>query len=689
MMSSLKLVFADVLRKLAIFDLENIRVHIICPDVRNNRALPAAEAIERVNIGNNTTRINYNVFPLMESHVKLGQDFDSFLNRDFVASISDAFDLEKKGDDATQQIAYVASLFKHFVHDGEYQPDLIDEVEIKNIPNHEIQSEDVIKNYKDEVNLYVDPTRFFLKEYDNWKLLGKKVFLNGFERHLVVKKKISLGEALRAQFAAPLLRHLIKLRIIHLCLLLSEKHSLKSNSFFKNENLETVLEKLQNTTQEAIQELLTMPHSKRKELAKKERDENPEDLRPIIRRLTQHIPALRLLTGHVFYDIHQNYNKNSTFIFKAVLYIGSHANANVIIYMLSRIYKSFKKSFLSLRKFIKGEESANSLFGGFFNLIKSLYAAIWAPFIASYLVVTGLTSLPFSLLRKVFSVSLGGKADERVSILEAIKDSILVIIAAPYAYTLFTSVSEYLLGSVGLSVGGTAFLGASLIILAPFLTPLVQDYYQFTPGLYQINGQMMYVKESTITSLVDGLKALGANALIALHSFVLVCALASYIGIAAIGRLLNTLKSLCENKEKECTKNEVFAHNQNLNHAPEFKKRLGEVFVKLDEGTCDKNDHLFLAGLQQAQFNPNKKTLLENYLRGQAKKGAIQPEEQSIYNMALIQMKKEKVPFLPSWKLINRLHDDLHKASGANKDLVAEIERIHQVYTSRMPGFAG
>ncbi len=691
MKDALKAVFGDTLNELAemlkLCDiLEDLNVNVQCPDPENPRSFPAAVySHTTTEFGNKEIR-HFNIFRFMSTTIDLHADFQQFLTRDFVTKISEVFDIDSE-EESTVSANYLALLFQHFVHDGNTIPSSIADVVININGKKEVRSEAIIKQYKKESQLYFNPLGPFLKKYENWEIKSNKVNSPRFgyisEIH---KNNVSLEVALRDQYMVPLLRHFIKLRIIHLCVSQIASEALEQNNFFRNAGLEKILENLQTSILEEMHTILQLSNAERKKLAALANSTNTYSLKPILQKLAQHISFVKLFTGHVDYDIHNKNDKNASFLSKAKFYFNSYINGSVSKYIANRISKYARKSFISLRKFITGQENKKTLIGGFFNLIKSLYLSMWLPFLAAYFTVSGLTSMPFSLLRKAFSISFGGKWDKRLTILEAIKDSVLIYFGAPYAYTIFNAIGTFALGSVGLSLGSTAALYTSAILLSPFLIAysptMLIDYFTFTPGWYVTNGIRYYREVNYFTETAEGLKSFASNTFLAIHGLIAASALVVYAAVAVTGFALNKLVTFCT--PKKCTKNEVFTHSQNLNHPLKFRKLLGELYGKLDEGTCDQNDTKILADLYETQLAPNKKKLLADYLT--AKMGEENTPEKGTYKMALTQIEREG-KFLPSWKLINRLHNELPKEQIVSPELTAEVERLHSEYSTRLSAY--
>lgn len=657
MKDSLKQVFNDAV--------EFIQDNFVCEPLIIHVESPAEEALS-------TWRF------LKSYTLNLNKDFSELLTQAAVVSIADTFDI----DNHLEPEKYLAMLFQHFVHDGKHLPHSIDKVVIER-SGKEIKSENITKQYKKQSQLYCQPTSTFQKKYDNWDISGT---VQSNRIHIkATKEDILLGEVLKQQYLAPLLRHLIKLRIIHLCVSYRDHEKLKENNFFNVSNLEDILEGLQNNIGLQIGDILKLSASERKKLAKNENNENAFSLSPLLNKLGQHIPFVKLINGHTSYDIHQLNDEKASFFTKAKFYVKSHTNIILSQYILNRSYKSASKSATSLQQFITGQEKAQTLMGGFFNLMKSIYLLMWLPFFAAYFVVTGLTSLPFSLLRKALGVSFGGKIDKAITVLEAIKDSVIIYFGAPYAYALFTTVGAFLLGPAGLSIGATAAFYTSAVAFSPFLLLMLPEHYYFKPGWHSHKGVKTYRTESDNTRILNGLKFISSNFLVAIHAFVAISALVIFSGIAVTGYGLYKVKEYFTSKK--CTKDDLMLHGQNLNHSQKFRQFLGSLRSKLAEASCNADEAQLLTALKQAQLTPEKKAALQDYIKTKIDNPAT--TNKSTYTLARNQINKNGA-YLPSWKLVASLHQEIEQTPEKNEilaELQPEITRLNEIYNGPLAAY--
>lgn len=653
-------------------EFDPVQIITECPAEDHPNVFYAAEYSHTT--GGNVKTKHYNIRQMMPSTIETQDDFQNLFTRNMVIQIAEAISLEDKSDTAE----YLAALLQHFVHDGHSAIDSIVDIKIEDNPKG-IYSEDLIKKYKKECSLYCQPTQHFASEYYNWSMNGSvQLSVNGHTRnfHQITRKNIFLNDILKDQNVTPVLQHLIKLRIIHLCVSQLNDPQLKEHLFFKNADLNNILANLQTEIQEKIQKIIDLPLDERKKVASLKNDENRYSLSPLLHKLGQHISVVKLINGHASYDIHQLADTKLTFSQKLKFYLKSYTNSNIIEYLAQRLYKNLSKSARTSREFIKGQEKVKTLPFAFLKLMKSIYLMMWLPFLSAYFIASGLTSLPFSLLRKGLSISFGGKWDKALTGIEFLKDFSLIYIGLPIAFTLFTTIGTSILGTSGLSFGTAAIFYTAATLVSPFLLIGLVDHYGFKPGWYrQQNGVLVYREHSYNTETINLIKAISLNPLVAIHACVAASALIAFTAVNITGYALNTIKEFFS--LKKCTKNELQIHLQNLNHGKNFKQLLVGLMKNLNENKCENSDEKLLNTLYQSQVAPEKKPLFENYF---TQKIAQQdtPNKQTL-TLAKMQLTKE-VRYLPSWKLIDRLHTELSTEENPNVELRNEVERLYKIY---------
>lgn len=360
MKHALKVVFDDARERIRHgFTCEEHNIHRVCEDPNNARALRAVEFQDE------GAEHCFRYF--MPSTINIQQDFSDFLTRDVVLHISKIFHCDRDKPDHYLQI-----LFQYFVHDGKNLPHSINDIVINDDESSEVKSETVLLTYKNESNVYSQPTMLFRKYYKNWDIHGP-IPIDGSIYPEARRNDILLGDILQQQHLTPLSRHLIKLWIIHLCVSHIDQKILEKNAFFNNPGLENILETLQKNINSRISNILEKSIEERKILAARKVKENPYALPPRIHTLVQRIPLFKFIAGGANYDIHNLAEGMGA-------YIKSHSNIPLSKYLLNKIRKNFAQSMIMLRRFMRGQENITFLLRAASQFVKSLYLGMWFPF---------------------------------------------------------------------------------------------------------------------------------------------------------------------------------------------------------------------------------------------------------------------------------------------------------------------
>ena len=675
--SSFNHIYSDAVKHIGEnFHFPTIPTYVVCPAEDHPARFVAAKHMRTIGFATK----HYVRKWMMPSTLNPQDDFVDLLNKDAVISISDRFRI-----DNPEPAEYLAVLFQHFVNDGYITPNSIAEVKIGEHPTA-VFSEHIIKQYKQECVLYNQPTASFLREYPNWKKTGDIRFSDNHQTYTVpeiTENNLFLNDILKKEYVTPLLQNLIKLRIIHLCLSQIDNPSLQQHAFFQHASLKNALSTLQQDIQEKIHAITALSFEERQAKALVENSANHYGLSPIVQKLAQHISFAKLINGHAFYDIHQLSNSQLPLSKKLKFYLKSYTNSSIIEYIATRSYKNVNKSLKTVRLFITGQEKIKTIPFAFFNLLKSIYLAVWLPFLATYFVTSGLTSVPFSLLRKTVGISFGGKWDKALTGFEALKDMALLYIGLPLAYSLLTTVGISLLGASALSFGSAAGFYSGLAIVSPFLLFGLPDHFRFTPGWYITNGVTHYIGESYNTILINAIKAASVNSFVAIHLTLASITLIIFSTVSIAGYTLNKAKEFFA-PNKQCQRNDLMVHNRNINHSQSFRKTLGELIKKLDDNSCKAEDIELLQSLFKSQLDSAKKPLIIDYLN--QKISEKNTPNKNVFTIANSQLKQNGA-FLPSWKLINRLNTELAQEKGTNPELRNEVGRVYKLYTGPLAAY--
>lgn len=633
--------------------------------------------------GVRTSLEGYTLYHFAPSTVKLSDDFNNFLMRNFIVKISETFDIESHAEPAK----YAKMLFQSFVHTGENHVYTMDDIVINNA--RKAVSDKLNKKYPAESEVFHAFQYDFNTDVKTWEIDDTRL-IRADERNTFPTARpttLYLGHS-EKNYIQFLLQQLTKLWIIHQCVSHIDHALLKKEAFFDVPDLQNTLENLQKEIGQKIEDVINIPLEQRESreaefhlvVAK-----DTTDLSPRKFDLMQRISFAKWFYGHANYDVHYDANRKSTLLSKVWFYLHTYANVDLSKAFLKIIVKNFNKSGAMLRTFILREEKTTSLRDGFLKLLKSLYMTIWFPFLATYFMVSGLTSMPFSWFRKALSIPFGSKWDGRLTIVEIIKDSILICLGAPLAYEIFTAVGAFCLGTTGLAFGTASAFYIGAAVISPYLLLTMIGHPLFTPGWYQtcVNSVChppYYRKQSDFMDVIDLLKGISSNAFISIHGFFAGSALVLYGSTAIIGYGVQKLKTFFKAAPpKQCTQAEIKIHTQNLNHTQKFRQLLGKLIGKIQDKTCDDVDNQLLATLYTCQLEPVQKQLLQTYLEEKMKEDNL--EGKVTYKLALNQIQKDT--YLPSWKLIDRLQKELTPENA----LKGVVDNIHESYTQKLAAY--
>jgi len=621
--------------------------------------------------GVNEETIIYSIRYLAPVQIDIQPDFRNFIERDFVLKIANIYSVNPGVD----SIKYLTMLFQNFVHDGDFIPTSVNHIIINDNPK-QISSETIAQEYKKESVLYTHPTSIFQKQYENWNVNRGTVTLSGVRYRQASQSELNLDSVLKQQHLTPLLRYLIKLWIIHQLISVFDKNALEENEFFGIENLAEKLEELQKNIHSKINALLDLSIEERLQKAQ-ETSENRFLLSPLLFNLSQRISFLRLIVGHSTYDIHHCSNTNLNLFSRAMFYLKSYSNFSLNKFLLMMIAKDFTKSKSAVKNFIYGNENVSSLFKPFLRLLKSLYLILWFPFFAAYFATIGLTSIPFSLVRKGLKISFGGWIDKMITTVETVKDITLALLGSPLAFSLFTEIGAACLGTVGLSLGASFAFYFGILVVSPILLISLPDSYDTYPRWVRIHGVRIYEIDSDYNRLIDFVKMLSLFRIVSIHALVAGLAFIAFTGVSVCGFFAVKVKQLFRHKQFKPT--ELRSQLQNLNHSPAFKQLIKSLAQKLETTSCDNDDNKMMSMLFQCKLGDKEKLLLKSYLLEGLKDDSI--PEKNTYRLALQHIDRDH--YLPSWKLIDRLKNEFTEYQ-VEPQLKASVDQIHQVYSEHL-----
>ncbi|MBS0288638.1 MAG: hypothetical protein JSS07_01205 [Proteobacteria bacterium] len=642
----------------------------------DNDATAVREYVEYTHttqIGNTKTH-HYLTWLLRPTTLDVQNDFHNFLTRYFVTEMADAF---RTPED--KPLEYLINLFKHFVCDNDIEPKTLSEIKIADLPR-QLRSQQVTTAHSKESNVYTNPTKLFNKEYENWHINKgffeqKRVTLNGVSYPMVRKDNLNLGIILKKQNLEPVLRALIKLWIIHQVVTQYEIEDLKNNDFFNEESLDKTLENLQTQIQGNLVHLLQLLPSERIALAQKAHVNNRFTLSPFMYQLSQRIAFVKLFTGLATYDIHQNTDPHLKLYQKWYFYFQSYINLSLSIHLLSICKRNFIKAKSTLKKFSSAKKNLWALCKGYFRLILSLYTLLWLPFIAAYFAMIGITSLPFSILRKVFRISFGGLVDKILTGFEAVKDLALGSIMFTFSFNALSLIATTYF-PLSVTIGSSVAFYTIVLLFSPILIwGIIGHFVDTYPRWERINGVWVHKTESDLSAALRSIGTLTSHALVGLHSFIAFTGLIGYSTVAFVSFLIYKLNHNVT--QKLLASATLVDQKMNLNHSAKFKKHLNELQSKLATNTCSDTDKELLVTLTKCQLNDQSKKDLQAFMTAKVEDTTV--VERSIYRIALTQIHKET--YLPSWKLVQKLHNEV---KPENAELKTSVEALHQIYSTRL-----
>jgi hypothetical protein len=661
--------------------LQNIKQRFVCPDIPRYIQDPyhphsrSFAVFSRTEINGNVHTHIYDIHRIVLNALDLNQVFRNCLERFFAIELAKTFSIENKSKD------YLKMLFTYFVHDGNAAPHAIQAITIDSLPR-EIHAESISIQYKRESGLYSQPTAVFGEKIENWDTeLDDDITLRGQLYPKARRNDLIGGDLLRQQQLDPLLRHLIKLWIIHQVIQPENQRLLEENDFFNIDNLEQVILDLQNAITQQIDRLLEKPIEQRQNEAALEVRANRYHLSPPLYNLTQRIPLLKFVVGHSIDDIHSFKGSNATRSSRMKYFLRSHLNISLSQYLLKKSMNAFIKSKATLKDFIAGETRVPRLFMAFFKLLKSMYIMLWLPFLGSLFTLMGLTSLPFSVIRKACNISLGGTFDKIITAIESVKDLFLLYLMVPVLYSVLLTGSTMLLGALGVNIATSLTLATLCTVMSPlFLLALPRSFLEY-PRWINIDGIWHYQEESEYDLLKRLLTTISSVRIVNIHVAIATTAFALFTAVALGGRLLK--KAIDFFIPQKLLRGDLQFQLRNLNHSQQFRQRLSALNVRLETNVCTNEDDEILVNLQQCKLTPHQKSRLKEYLSKQLQ--SDEAGDRRTYTIALSMI--DHPAFLPSWKLVNQLNQALSVESDIDPILRQAIEKANAVYSTRLNSY--
>lgn len=653
----------------------------------------------------NFERRIYHFHQLIAIKIRIDAKFVGLLDRQFIIEMGTHFDVDTKPD-----ATYIAQLCQYFVHDGQAFPATIAQMQMSDLPSREV-SEGIAERYKAESEFYTNPTAVFGEKFECWTVDHGTVLLDGGRYREAYRGNISLGEALKAQYLEPVLQLLIKQWILNQCLKHPQFETLKNNAFFNVDNLEAVIKQYQRSINDKIKVLCYMGMPARREAAKKAAEHNAYGWSALHFQLAQRFSWLRLFVGHGKNDIHASKDPRISLWDKTKFYIDSYLNLSLSRYMVNAIRHNFTQAVADVQAVIEKpnyvapegdaqerplsskitdyfKAKGNALwyqYGGLFSAtyhaLKGVYLSLWLPFLASFVAVSGVTSAPFSLLRKMLPIPLGGQVDKAITVVEALKDGALLWFGLPIAHGLFVGAGTAALGSLGMSIGALFMNGLALTVMSPFILMFSPWHYFVTYPRWVIDqyGRHFYQEESDVKQMIKAAAGFGALRVVSIHGFFAVATMAVIAAVGVIGQYYHAAKSVLD--QILFNENDLRTETANLNHPQAFRTFLGQLATKLEEHTNVQEDDALLTKLSQCKLTSDEKAELRRFL--QDNPGVKEEKPQT--TLEIMHMAKPAA-FLPSRILVNRLHAELADpqapAAGLSAGLKAHINAIHDVYES-------
>lgn len=640
-----------------------------------------AEFTHTTGFGNTKTE-HYNIIVLMPSTINFQEKFHDFLMRDFPTKMAETFNCDDK-----DQLEYLIILLQNFVCDADIVPERLSNIILADNPR-QLRSESISQQFKKESDIYTCPTDIFVTEYENWSLETGFWIFRGIHRikldHIsyikTKKENLELKNLLKQENLEPILRFLIKSWIIHQLITQFNENEdkIKAHNFFKDQNVEELIETLQSKIKEAVTALINLPPNERKQAARLNEINNRFSLPPVIYQLLQRISFIKLFVGSATYDIHKNTNLNLGSFQKFYFYFGTYLNFSLSNYLFDMSIKDFAKAKSILNKVAHKKKQLSALAEGILTLLRSVYTILWLPFFAVYFALIGISSIPFSLVRKLFKISFGETLDKTLTVLEAIKDLTIAVFAGFFAYQWISYVGIAIFGSVGMGIGSKFAFFTLVTALSPLLLVCLPEHHSSTfPKWVSYNyGPWVYKKQSSYKDLMDYIGQVSRNTLIKIHAFIGGIFLIGFLAIAFSQLLIYKIR-----KANSSLPNLDFlnAQKQNINHSNAFKKLISNLSSRLENETSNEEDLQYLSALGACQLAENDKSYLKRYLQEKSNDESI--PERNVYRFDLAQI--DKPTYLPSWKLIKNLNDDVMlKNDPVLKEVVTNVYKQYTTHFS-------
>lgn len=661
-----------------------------CAQITVNQAPPYYDYLTFTNnfyaiyIRTENSKRYYDLLPIYSTELNVRNDFKHLFEVDFMTEMANTFTFEGKSN----KKKYATMLFKEFIHDGDYPFSSLEDITVKSIPIR-VNPRDIKPEFTTERDFYANPLRPFKRKYDNWLLTDSSVKFGSSVFREAKRREIFLDSILNDNGLTPLLRLLIKLWAIHVIKNNLSQEELNAIEFLNVKNLDEHLEGIERKIHENIDIFLTLKPQERRELFSARIDNIDSKASRRERKLIQTIPLLRLFYGHEDFDLNAAPRYKVSRRSLALFYIKKALNYSILKKIFFVTKPSLKKTYDYAIKGII--EKDDSFMGNYFQMLKWFFTLLWTPFICAYFAVSGLTSMPTVLLRRLFGVKLGGGVDKLFTILECFKDVILLISVILAGGMMIGSLGTALLGSAMLQVGTNISIGilttisvAFFLMFAPEL--LLDKFFGKFPRWTSYNGaKPIYETESLLDrSIFNPLAAVMSIPVISVHLVLLGFSFATYSSLTLLSifaRKIITLTSMFLEKTHSSKFNSKLLRFQiqNLNHPQAFRRLLAALAEKVDNSNYTKAEQTILTDIHACMLTENQKAVLNRYLDSKLADPDI--ENKSVYRLAKNNVGKKG--YFLSWKLANEIASD--NLNEAYASLAAPSRQAQRMYHSIAP----
>ncbi len=622
----------------------------------------------------------YGLLRLAGFQIRVNDPFKSLTSRYFTVELSNAIDFDEQED----KTAYAAALLKELCSDrGSVEK--INDLEIRRVPQP--------RNFEGEsctqeaLIFYHQCLQSFQKTYEHFDLTQRNVKLNNRDYVICKKKETKLCDVLSKQGMALPFQSLIRLWVLRQISLHAKDLNL-AHPFFQRisrEKLDSLLLSWQKITYAGLAHLARMTPAERIAVANNHTHENPHRLDVNTYRLAQDWPIGRLIYGHAKQDRAVSYNhpKNTLSRLKHSAY--QLLNGYTISTLGKMVFDRVKVSKNRIKALVRIQEKTSlkqkliSFVKECFNVSVISISLLLMPALIIVSLAQGITSLPLYGFKKLTGIKPGYSLDKRLSLLESIKDLVLISWMGYQSLLLLSS-----LESLAMALAPSALNTMGWVSLLPIVG--VQIVIAGIVGIAgtAVAGAVYFIHPKEAVSILSGVFEPLAEFFKADQKLINAIPLLGMVGLVITSSSIATLATaayyqLKTMSQKVIRKIDHFNwHARNLNHSPEMRKLLGKLALKQDNGESFTKEQAEVVDLLlTCEFNKDELAQLKQRI------DRLKSDAKGDDKLVFIKAKQAitRAPYLPSYDMVNALKGKLDgQGLKAIKD---KLDRVSSAYESK------